>query len=121
MKPISNRHRPKLHVIVAAIYLAVFILHDINTCDLHCLMVAKPSEDTVPALEKTSIEDGTCAAEHNCPFCNGFVDTHVTPSDRASTDAVSRVVPSASSLPDYTHVQTRRSRDPPSALCPASN
>ena len=70
--------RVALAALMAVVYLTVFIGHDLVYGE-HVLW--PPPEKATSALSSADafIEDGNTGLEHHCPFCSGFVDTHVEP------------------------------------------
>ena len=70
--------RVALAALMAIVYLTVFLAHDIVYGE--CTPWPPPAKTTSALSSATAFaEDGNSGLEHHCPFCSGFVDTHVEP------------------------------------------
>jgi hypothetical protein len=113
MRTVSTKKKVFL-VLLATVYLTVFIAHDI--------IVDRPPQppptqtEADNSLAPADLHQGqlVSASEHHCPFCSGFVDTHIDPfigTIESSWLGVSLPVIHYKPLPTQ---HSCRPRDPPS-------
>lgn len=109
-----RRHSALLTWLVIAVYLFVFLAHDV-------VFVEKPSVDppvrdeTESSALQTANPDAMAAAgKHHCPFCDGFVDTYIKLAMAFGDDAKLQRANPVVRIPHLSTVYSQHPRDPPS-------
>ena len=95
----SESWRIGFTALMVVVYLTVFLAHDI----VYGERIGGPAgtQNTgAPLISDFSNDHTVSCLEHHCPFCFGFVDTHVAPSDNVSEETVSFVGPPRHEAPE---------------------
>ncbi len=67
--------RVVLSCLLAVLYLGVFLAHDLVFLQTDFTHHSK--ESNLESASRINLSPGSSEIEHNCPFCAGFIDSHV--------------------------------------------
>ena len=65
-----------LSCLLAVLYMGVFLAHDLVFLQTDFTRHSK-DDSTLESASRINLSPGGSEIEHNCPFCAGFIDSHV--------------------------------------------